>query len=146
MVHVLASVLHMNLSACVYRQSFWRNPQTAVSDYSLEGWAHRPCEFTTFAMPTVKLPRPPTKQSEVRGKCGSAKQIQLFHTSDSKQHLHSDCPNHGSQLPRGPRVVESAKVRKWHMPRRHSKSPPESRFRKLLKSPIRKGWNCQKSV
>ena len=49
MVHVLASVLHMNLSACVYRQSFWHNPQTAVSDCSLEGWAHRPCEFTTFA-------------------------------------------------------------------------------------------------
>ena len=41
-------------------------------------------------MPTVKLPRPPTKQSEVREKCGSAKQIQLIHTSDSKQHLHSD--------------------------------------------------------
>ena len=90
MVHVLASVLHMNLSACVYRQSFWHNPQTAVSDYSLEGWAHRPCEFTPFAMPTVKLPRPPTKQSKVREKCGSAKQIQLFHTSDSKQHLYSD--------------------------------------------------------
>ena len=53
-----------------------------------------PWEFISlFAMPVVRLPKPPTKASESLEKGACAKQLQQFgQMSDSKQRLQSDCP------------------------------------------------------